>query len=160
MKIFTLCYISYNNGETGVSSSIDIAQSTNEEVIREIINENHLDYVTELERGQDHIFLLTSYEPDIEPYFNKDKLELALQIDTDYKVKKAEEKYELEQRLKQRDKEIEKLYKHKKVKLLDGSTIKDFVLEPCVPEARGVVDKELNKSTDALAEALGLDLKK
>ena len=45
MKIFELSYIRHNNGETGVASSYNIAQSTNEEVILDIINKNHLNYL-------------------------------------------------------------------------------------------------------------------
>ena len=161
MKIFQLSYVYSNNGETGATSSIDIAQSTNEEVIIDIINKNHLNYVTELKRGEAHVFLLTSWEPNFEPYFYQDKLETAINIDTEYKVKVAEERYEWDHMFKNTPGDQfdfgDELPESKTVELVDGSLVENFHLKPAMSEAKCSADEELDQMTKAFAQALGLD---
>lgn len=150
MKIFELKYIRSNNGETGVTSSYNIAQSTNEEVILDIINKNHLNYVTELARGQDHVFLFTSWEPNIEPYFNEDYLKAAIAEHTKYQVEIAEARYEYEHRFSRRmspdplatDEEIQKV----------SDSLKNYV-----PLSNGPLDEDFDNMTKAFAQALGLE---
>lgn len=150
MKIFQLSYVCDNNGETGVSHSIEIAQSTNEEVIMDILNKNHLNYTTSLDRGEDHIFVLTSWEPVIDPYFYQERLDTAIRIDTDYKVKLAEERYEWEQLQKKRAAE------NAESVLKDIAANKDARIEIEIPTAKGIVDEELIESTDDFAKIMEL----
>lgn len=149
MKIFELKYIRSNNGETGVTSSYNIAQSTNEEVILDIINKNHLNYVTELERGQEHVFLLRSWEPNIEPYFNEDYLKAAIADNTKYQVELAEARYEYKQIANKRL--AESIATEKGIQEVSDS------LKNYVPQASGPIDEELDNMTKAFAQVLGLD---
>lgn len=149
MKIFELSYIRHNNGETGATSSYNIAQSTNEEVILDIINKNHLNYVTELERGQEHVFLLSSWEPNIEPYFNEDYLKAAIADNTKYQVELAEARYEYKQIANKRL--AESIATEKEIQEVSDS------LKNYVPQASGPIDEELDNMTKAFAQALGLD---
>ena len=89
MKYYHLYYIYWNNGESGACGTYDIAQSTNKADIDKIIADNHLDVVTNVERGQSNVFVLQEFEPHFPEYFKPDMLQAAL--DEEKQLKEEDE---------------------------------------------------------------------
>ena len=77
MKVYRLYYVLSNNGETGVTQTYDIVQTTDKGKIDRFVSENGIVTVDGVERGQSKVFVCDSYEFDVMEYVRPDRLELA-----------------------------------------------------------------------------------
>ena len=85
MTIYRLYYVYANNGESGACSTFHIAETADKAAVEKIIKDNNLTVVTDLQRGQHHVFVFDWYNPMIPEYIDKDSLKLALKEDAEYK---------------------------------------------------------------------------